>query len=114
LEPRGNVPLFPVPDVAAPCGTQHQGVRSAAVEALLRRRAEREVRGPAARADSDVTHRRLVGPARCRAGLTPRHVNAVSPVARPTPMGIRNAGPALNVADGFPLMKAYSHVSQHS
>ena len=91
---RGDVPLFGYTDVAALAAEQHQGDRSAAVEALLRsgpsvtyepRRAHSDVKLIAAWWAAALSRRLPAGMA----------VYAVSPGSTPDTKGLRNAGPAL-------------------
>jgi NAD(P)-dependent dehydrogenase (short-subunit alcohol dehydrogenase family) len=100
---RGDVPLFPYTDVAALAAKQHQGDRSAAVEALLR--SGPSVKYEPRRAHSDVK----VIAAWWAAALSRRlprgmAVYAVSPGSTPDTKGMRNAGPALKWLM-VPLMK---------
>lgn len=100
---RGDVPLFPYTDVAALATKNHQGDRSAAVEALLR--SGPSVKYEPRRAHSDV---KLIA-AWWAAALSRRlpsgmAVYAVSPGSTPDTKGMRNAGPALKWLM-VPLMK---------
>jgi NAD(P)-dependent dehydrogenase (short-subunit alcohol dehydrogenase family) len=100
---RGDVPLFPYTDVAALAATQHQGDRSAAVEALLR--SGPSVKYEPRRAHSDVKLIAAWWAAALSRRLPPgMAVYAVSPGSTPDTKGMRNAGPALKWLM-VPLMK---------
>ena len=91
---RGDVPLFGYTDVAALAATQHQGDRSAAVEALLR--SGPSVKYEPRRAHSDVKLIAAWWAAALSRRLPPgMAVYAVSPGSTPDTKGMRNAGPAL-------------------
>ena len=100
---RGDVPLFGYTDVAALAATQHQGDRSAAVEALLR--SGPSVNYEPRRAHSDVKLIAAWWAAALSRRLPPgMAVYAVSPGSTPDTKGLRNAGPALKWLM-VPLMK---------
>jgi NAD(P)-dependent dehydrogenase (short-subunit alcohol dehydrogenase family) len=90
---RGDIPFFSYTDVAALAAKQHQGDRSAAVEALLRNgpnlkydpnRAHADVKLLVAWWAAALAHRLPSGMA----------VYAISPGSTPDTLGIRNAGSA--------------------
>jgi len=100
---RGDVPLFGYTDVAALAATQHQGDRSAAVEALLR--SGPSVKYEPRRAHSDAKLIAAWWAAALSRRLPPgMAVYAVSPGSTPDTKGLRNAGPALKWLM-VPLMK---------
>jgi len=91
---RGDVPLFRYTDVAALAATQHQGDRSAAVEALLR--SGPNVKYEPNRAYADAKLIVAWWAAALARRLPPAMaVYAVSPGSTPDTKGLRNAGPAL-------------------
>ena len=88
---RGDVPLFPYTDVAALAATQHQGDRSAAVEAVLR--SGPNVKYEPNRAHSDAKLIVAWWAAALARRLSPgMAVYAVSPGSTPDTKGLRNAG----------------------
>ena len=91
---RGDVPLFSYTDVAALAATQHQGDRSAAVEALLRSGPNVKYEPNRAYADAKIV---VAWWAAALARRLPpgMAVYAVSPGSTPDTKGLRNAGPAL-------------------
>jgi hypothetical protein len=100
---RGDVPLFGYTDVAALAATQHQGDRSAALEALLR--SGPSVKYEPRRAHSDAKLIAAWWAAALSRRLPPgMAVYAVSPGSTPDTKGLRNAGPALKWLM-VPLMK---------
>jgi NAD(P)-dependent dehydrogenase (short-subunit alcohol dehydrogenase family) len=100
---RGDVPMFGYTDVAALAATQHQGDRTAAVEALLR--SGSSVKYEPNRAHSDVKLIAAWWAAALSRRLPPgMAVYAVSPGSTPDTKGLRNAGPALKWLM-VPLMK---------
>ena len=100
---RGDVPLFGYTDVAALAATQHQGDRSAAVEALVRSGPNVKYEPNRAYADAKIVVAWWVAALARR--LPPgMAVYAVSPGSTPDTKGLRNAGPALKWLM-VPLMK---------
>jgi NAD(P)-dependent dehydrogenase (short-subunit alcohol dehydrogenase family) len=91
---RGDVPLFSYTDVAALAATQHQGDRSAAVEALVRSGPNVKYEPNRAYADAKtvVAWWAAALARRLPSGMA---VYAVSPGSTPDTKGLRNAGPAL-------------------
>jgi NAD(P)-dependent dehydrogenase (short-subunit alcohol dehydrogenase family) len=91
---RGDVPLFSYTDVAALAATQHQGDRSAAVEALVRSGPNLKYEPNRAYADAKIV---VAWWAAALARRLPpgMAVYAVSPGSTPDTKGVRNAGPAL-------------------
>jgi NAD(P)-dependent dehydrogenase (short-subunit alcohol dehydrogenase family) len=91
---RGDVPLFSYTDVAALAATQHQGDRSAAVEALVRSGPNVKYEPNRAYADAKIV---VAWWAAALARRLPpgMAVYAVSPGSTPDTKGLRNAGPAL-------------------
>ena len=91
---RGDVPLFGYTDVAALAATQHQGDRSAAVEALVRNGPNVKYEPNRAYADAKIVVAWWAA-ALARRLLPGMAVYAVSPGSTPDTKGLRNAGPAL-------------------
>jgi NAD(P)-dependent dehydrogenase (short-subunit alcohol dehydrogenase family) len=91
---RGDVPLFSYTDVAALAATQHEGDRSAAVEALVRSGPNVKYEPNRAYADAKLV---VAWWAAALARRLPpgMAVYAVSPGSTPDTKGVRNAGPAL-------------------
>src|SRR5579859_3072213 len=91
---RGDVPMFSLTDVAALAATQHQGDRSAAVEALLRSGPNVKYGPNRAYADAKliVAWWAAALARRLTSGMA---VYAVAPGSAPETKASRNAGPAL-------------------
>jgi NAD(P)-dependent dehydrogenase (short-subunit alcohol dehydrogenase family) len=91
---RGDVPLFSYTDVAVIAATQHQGDRSAAVEALVRSGPNVKYEPNRAYADAKLV---VAWWAAALARRLPpgMAVYAVSPGSAPDTRAVRNAGPAL-------------------
>ena len=107
---RGDVPMFSFTDVAALAIKQHQGDRTAAVEAVLR--SGPSVKYEPKRAHSDVKLIAAWWAAALSRRLPPgMAVYAVSPGSTPDTKGLRNAGPALKWLM-VPLMKLIPGMSQ--
>ena len=100
---RGDVPLFSHTDVAALAVTQHQGDRSAAVEALVRNGPNVKYEPNRAYADAKIVVAWWAA-ALARRLPSGMAVYAVSPGSTPDTKGLRNAGPALKWLM-VPLMK---------
>jgi NAD(P)-dependent dehydrogenase (short-subunit alcohol dehydrogenase family) len=91
---RGDVPLFSYTDVAALASTQHQGDRSAAVEALVRSGPNVKYEPNRAYADAKIVVAWWAA-ALARRLAPGMAVYAVSPGSTPDTKGTRNAGPAV-------------------
>jgi len=107
---RGDVPLFSFTDVATLAGTQHQGDRSAAVEALVRGGPNVKYQPNRAYADAKIVVAWWVA-ALARRLPSGMAVYAVSPGSTPDTKGLRNAGPALKWLL-LPMVKLIPGMSQ--
>jgi len=110
---RGDIPFFSYTDVAALAAKQHQGDRSAAVEALLRN-------GPNLKYDPNRAHSDVkIFVAWWAAALSHRlpsgmAVYAISPGSTPDTLGVRNAGSAFKwvLVPMAKLIPGMSHTPQ--
>ena len=107
---RGDVPLFSFTDVAAFAAKQHQGDRTAAVEALLRNGPNVRYVPNRAYADAKLIIAWWVA-ALARRLPSGMAVYAVSPGSAPDTKALRNAGPALKWLM-IPLVKLIPGMSQ--
>src|SRR5271167_169112 len=107
---RGDVPLFSYTDVAALAATQHQGDRSAAVEALVRNGANVKYEPNRAYADAKlvVAWWAAALARRLPSGMA---VYAVSPGSAPDTKATRNLGPVMKWLM-IPLVKLIPGMSQ--